>query len=162
VSQKCIVISTRASSHFGEAESSFRRTGCDPWGNRQPGDQAMRDRKSVLVVGAGKIGATIADLLTATGDYEVTVVDREQAQLDALDAALPVARIRLDITDDGALDRVLARKFAVLSAAPFHLTTRIAEAAARAGVHYLDLTEDVASTRRVKELAAGAASAFIP
>src|SRR5690606_21329991 len=48
------------------------------------------------------------------------------------------------------------------SAAPFHLTTRIAEAAARAGVHYLDLTEDVASTRRVKELAAGAASAFIP
>jgi saccharopine dehydrogenase-like NADP-dependent oxidoreductase len=30
------------------------------------------------------------------------------------------------------------------------------------GVHYLDLTEDVASTRRVKELAAGAASALIP
>jgi saccharopine dehydrogenase-like NADP-dependent oxidoreductase len=38
----------------------------------------------------------------------------------------------------------------------------IAEAAARAGVHYLDLTEDVASTRRVKELAQGGESAFIP
>jgi saccharopine dehydrogenase-like NADP-dependent oxidoreductase len=57
---------------------------------------------------------------------------------------------------------VLAGKFAVLSAAPFHLTTMIAEAAARAGVHYLDLTEDVASTRRVKELAQGGESAFIP
>ena len=51
----------------------------------------------------------------------------------------------------------------MLSAAPFHLTTRIAEAAAGAGVHYLDLTEDVASTRRVKRTGAlGASSAFIP
>jgi saccharopine dehydrogenase-like NADP-dependent oxidoreductase len=40
--------------------------------------------------------------------------------------------------------------------------TRIAEAAASAGVHYLDLTEDVVSTRRVKELARSANSAFIP
>lgn len=122
----------------------------------------MRDRKSILVVGAGKIGATIADLLTGSGDYDVTVVDRDQAQLDALDAALPVARVRLDIAEDGALDRLLVKTFAVLSAAPYHLTTRIAEAAARAGVHYLDLTEDVASTRRVRELAADAESAFIP
>jgi saccharopine dehydrogenase-like NADP-dependent oxidoreductase len=38
----------------------------------------------------------------------------------------------------------------------------IAEAACAAGTHYLDLTEDVASTRRVKELAAGATTAFIP
>ncbi|RUV11384.1 saccharopine dehydrogenase family protein, partial [Mesorhizobium sp. M1A.F.Ca.IN.022.04.1.1] len=38
----------------------------------------------------------------------------------------------------------------------------IAEAAAKAGVHYLDLTEDVASTRRVKELAREGKSAFIP
>src|SRR5690606_7281367 len=53
-------------------------------------------------------------------------------------------------------------KFAVLSAAPFHLTTRIAEAAAKSGVHYLDLTEDVASTGRVKELAKGAKTAVIP
>ena len=57
---------------------------------------------------------------------------------------------------------MLAGKFAVLSAAPFHLTTRIAEAAAASGVHYLDLTEDVASTRRVKELGDAADAAFIP
>ena len=56
----------------------------------------------------------------------------------------------------------LAGRFAVLSAAPYHLTTRIAEAARTTGVHYLDLTEDIASTARVKALAAGAETAFIP
>src|SRR6516165_1382239 len=50
----------------------------------------------------------------------------------------------------------------VLNAAPFHLTTIIAEAARAAGTHYLDLTEDVVSMRRVRELAANANTAFIP
>ncbi|PWJ84835.1 saccharopine dehydrogenase-like NADP-dependent oxidoreductase [Pseudaminobacter salicylatoxidans] len=118
--------------------------------------------KEIVVVGAGKIGATIADMLAVTGDYRVTVVDRSQAQLDALEVGANIATRQLDIGQDGALESVLAGKFAVLSAAPFHLTTRIAEAAAKAGVHYLDLTEDVASTRRVKELAASATTAFIP
>ncbi len=118
--------------------------------------------KQIVVVGAGKIGATIADLLASTGDYAVTVVDRSQEQLDALEAGAAVRKQALDIEDAAALEAVLAGKFAVLSAAPFHLTTRIAEAAAKAGVHYLDLTEDVASTRRVKELARNANTAFIP
>jgi saccharopine dehydrogenase-like NADP-dependent oxidoreductase len=53
-------------------------------------------------------------------------------------------------------------RFAVLSAAPYHLTVKVAEAARELGVHYLDLTEDVASTRRIRELATGAGTAFIP
>jgi len=118
--------------------------------------------KEIVVVGAGKIGATIATMLAETGDYAVTVVDRSQAQLDALDLEHGIAARQIDIGQDGALEAVLTGKFAVMSAAPFHLTTKIAEAAAKTGVHYLDLTEDVASTRRVKELAATATSAFIP
>lgn len=118
--------------------------------------------KQIVVVGAGKIGSTIADMLAETGDYHVTVVDRSQAQLDALETGNRVDTLKVEIAEAGALDAVLAGKFAVLSAAPFHLTTRIAEAAAKAGVHYLDLTEDVASTRIVRELAATAKSAFIP
>ncbi len=50
----------------------------------------------------------------------------------------------------------------MLSAAPYHATRLIAEAAKAAGAHYLDLTEDVASTRAVKQLAEGARTAFIP
>jgi saccharopine dehydrogenase-like NADP-dependent oxidoreductase len=118
--------------------------------------------KNIVVVGAGKIGATIADMLAGSGDYRVTVIDRSAAQLAALEVTDAVATQELDIEDQAALEGVLACKFAVLSAAPFHLTTRIAEAAAKTGVHYLDLTEDVVSTRRVKELARGSKSAFIP
>jgi len=50
----------------------------------------------------------------------------------------------------------------VLFAAPYYLTTKIAEAAKLASCHYLDLTEDVASTNFVKQLAQDADSAFIP
>lgn len=117
----------------------------------------------VTVVGAGKIGSTMAAMLGATGDYEVTVLDDAPALLDAL-AGLPHVRgCALDVSDAAALRDALAGQFAVLSAAPFHLTSRVAEAAAAQGVHYLDLTEDVASTRRVKELAARSTrSAFAP
>jgi saccharopine dehydrogenase-like NADP-dependent oxidoreductase len=70
--------------------------------------------------------------------------------------------VAVDITRGDALRRALDGKYAVLSAAPFHATRLIAEAAKAAGAHYLDLTEDVASTRAVKALAAGAHTAFIP
>ncbi|WP_164900056.1 NAD-binding protein, partial [Mesorhizobium sp. M7A.F.Ca.US.001.02.1.1] len=30
--------------------------------------------KKIVVVGAGKIGSTIAEMLAATGDYQVTLV----------------------------------------------------------------------------------------
>jgi saccharopine dehydrogenase-like NADP-dependent oxidoreductase len=118
--------------------------------------------KEIVVVGAGRIGATIADMLAGSGDYGVTIIDRSADQLAALDTGVGVKTRRVDIAEPGALAAVLAGKFAVLSAAPYHLTVPIAEAAAQASVHYLDLTEDVKSTRRVKELAATANCAFIP
>ena len=36
---------------------------------------------SILVIGAGKIGSTIADMLHETGDYAVTVADSSAAAL---------------------------------------------------------------------------------
>ena len=118
--------------------------------------------KAVLVIGAGKIGGMITDLLASTGDYRVTVADRDETQLSRIHASSLVKRLPLDISDDAALERALAGQFAVLSAAPYHLTTRIATAARANSVHYLDLTEDVASTRAVRALAQGAKTAFIP
>ena len=118
--------------------------------------------KEIVVVGAGRIGATIADMLSQSGDYAVTVVDRSAEALAGLDAGPEVKTARCEVGEPGALEAILEGKFAVLSAAPYSLTTRIAEAAAASGVHYLDLTEDVKSTRRVKEIAATADTAFIP
>jgi saccharopine dehydrogenase-like NADP-dependent oxidoreductase len=116
---------------------------------------------SILVVGAGKIGGTIADMLQETGDYAVTVADRSIAALEAA-AANSVATLELDISDPVALQGAMKGHFAVLSAAPYHLTGHVAQAARLAGVHYFDLTEDVATTRMVKELSENATSAFVP
>ena len=118
--------------------------------------------KDVVVVGAGKIGAFVAEWLDSTGDYRVTLVDRSQEQLDRLETGARVERRAVDISTAGDFAALLQGKFAVLSAAPFYLTTRIADAARSAGCHYLDLTEDVASTVKVRELSTDASSAFIP
>ncbi len=95
-------------------------------------------------------------------DYRVTLVDRDEAQLRHIETGPTLATAQLDIADANALAQRLAGQFAVLSAAPFQHTVAIARAAAEAGVHYLDLTEDVASTREVREIAGTARTAFIP
>ncbi|TKT74435.1 saccharopine dehydrogenase family protein [Aquamicrobium sp. LC103] len=118
--------------------------------------------KDIVVLGAGKIGSTIARLLAGSRDYAVTVADRSKPHLDELAGESGIATVLTDISDQSALEALFAGKFAVLSAAPFHLTTTIAHVAAAAGVHYLDLTEDVASTREVKNIAARAGTVFIP
>jgi saccharopine dehydrogenase-like NADP-dependent oxidoreductase len=118
--------------------------------------------KPIVIVGAGKIGSMIAELLVGSGDYAVTIVDRSERQLNRLETSVAVTKVVADITQGGALQDILTGKFAVLSAAPYHATRTIAEAAKAAGAHYLDLTEDVASTRTVKQLAVGARTAFIP
>ena len=122
--------------------------------------------KNIAIIGAGKIGHMIADLLGQCGDYQVAVIDKSKEQLDRLAAATPLATsiecLAIDVGDPDAVAAALRGRFAVLSAAPFHVTGKIAEAAAMAGVHYLDLTEDVANTRRVRALANTAKTAFIP
>ncbi|WP_181706236.1 saccharopine dehydrogenase family protein [Chthonobacter rhizosphaerae] len=119
-------------------------------------------KKDVVVIGGGKIGSTIAGMLIGSGDYAATVVDRSREALSRIDVPGDVETVALDIEDTLGLTRLLNGRFAVLSAAPWHLTIRVAEAARAAGVHYLDLTEDVATTRRVKQLATDASTAFVP
>ncbi|TXL69311.1 saccharopine dehydrogenase family protein [Vineibacter terrae] len=117
----------------------------------------------IAVIGAGRIGVTIAELLAGSGDYGVTLIDRDRAQLERIPFGSAIKTAALDIAAvDEALLGQLRDKLAILSAAPFQLTTQIAGIARRIGVHYLDLTEDVASTRQVQSLAQGAAAAFIP
>jgi len=58
--------------------------------------------------------------------------------------------------------KAMQGQFAVLSACPFNITGKVAAAAAERGVHYLDLTEDVACTKAVKALSVDAQCALIP
>lgn len=125
--------------------------------------------KDILVIGAGKIGSVVAELLVQTptdGGYRVTVADRSAALLAQIDAdprrSSRLSTLALDVNDAADLRAALRGRYAVLSAAPYHLTLQVARAALDAGVHYLDLTEDVASTRAILGLAPGARSALIP
>lgn len=115
----------------------------------------------LALLGAGKIGDAIVNLLGATGDYEITVADRDAARIGELSAP-NVRAVEVDGTDEPALRALLSGHDVVISAAPFYLTPMIAAAARAVGAHYFDLTEDVASTRAVKALAEGATTALVP
>ena len=124
------------------------------------GDQVTRS----LVVGGGKIGEAITALLCGTNDYAVTIADRDDRALGRLKGTWngKIATQCLDVTDGRAMREAMAGHDVVLNAGPFSLTPVVAEAAKDCGAGYFDLTEDVASTRCVKELSEGADSVFVP
>lgn len=115
----------------------------------------------ITLLGAGHIGQTIARLLSRSGDYDVTVVDRSDAALAKLKGE-PVKTERVETEDLQALLTVLRGQQAVINALPYHLATLAATSAREAGCHYFDLTEDVAATRAIQQLAEGASTAFMP
>jgi len=118
----------------------------------------------VLVLGAGKIGSGVAELLDSSGDYQVSVADREQASLARLAATPGIKPLQLDASagDEAALCAAIEGHEAVINAGPFHINEIVAKAAVAAHAHYLDLSEDLASFRFVRKLAARSEKAMIP
>jgi saccharopine dehydrogenase-like NADP-dependent oxidoreductase len=114
----------------------------------------------VLLLGAGNIGVAVAELLKSTQDYRITVVDRDDQRLSAIPEGVHTQQA--DVTDPGVLRQLLSRTQAVLSACPYYLSVMVAELARELGVDYFDLTEDVSTATRARELAEGASSVFIP
>lgn len=116
---------------------------------------------NICVVGAGKIGQMIATLLKSSTHYSVTVADHDLTALAAF-KKLGIPTRQIDASDARDLEKGLAGFDAVISAAPFFLTPAIAAAAKTVGAHYFDLTEDVAATNAVRELAEDSETAFMP
>ena len=121
----------------------------------------------VLILGAGKIGALISGLLGDSGAYRVALADVSGNAAEEVVRAHGLANLRahaLDAADANALDAFLKANpaDAVISSLPYYCNVRVAECARRAGIHYFDLTEDVAVTRAVRRIAEGAAQAFVP
>ena len=116
-------------------------------------------RRGVTILGAGHIGFAMALLLQHAGDYDILVADRDPARLGEV-AALGLATQW--VTDDASLQTAIHGRFAVLNALPFHRAVPVATLCAAAGVHYFDLTEDVASTQAIRALAADARSVLMP
>ena len=115
----------------------------------------------ILLLGAGKIGAAIAELLCGCGDYDLRVADREEDLLNAAPRD-DISRVVVDVEDAAALAPLMQDRDVVISALPYYLNVTVAKLAREHGLHYFDLTEDVETIRAVKEIAKGAKSAFMP
>jgi saccharopine dehydrogenase-like NADP-dependent oxidoreductase len=116
----------------------------------------------ITLLGAGHIGHTIAHLLGDSGDFDVTVVDRSAEALGKIATGPRVQTMVADTSAPSALLGALRGQDAVINALPYHLATLAATSAREAGCHYFDLTEDVAATRTIQQLAEGAQTAFMP
>lgn len=123
--------------------------------------------QDVLVLGAGKIGALLSGLLAESGDYRVQLCDSkpgaaaEVANAHGLDS---IVAFDLDASrKDKLAAHVKAHKpAAVVSSLPYYCNVAVAEVAREQGLHYFDLTEDVAVTEAVRKLADGATTVFAP
>src|ERR671930_634171 len=109
----------------------------------------------VAVVGLGNVGRLIADMLVERG-FEVREVDA-----DASRAAGERASV-MNVRDPAAQEELFAGVDAVVSCLPYYLNAVTATAAHSAGVHYLDLSEDIATSRTVRQLAQSSNTIFLP
>jgi len=118
---------------------------------------------TVALFGAGKIGVAIAALLTGSGRYQVRVCDVTLKSAEAITAQFSSCSAhQLNLKDEAGTLKLLTGCQAVISALPFFCNVEVARMAVKAGAHYLDLTEDVETTRQVSALADGAAVALMP
>ena len=115
----------------------------------------------IALLGAGHIGQTIARLLHASADYQVTVFDKQPASLAKLKAE-GIATEQVDTANHAAMALALRGREIVVNALPYQLAIPAAQMALEAGCHYFDLTEDVTATKEIKRIAANARTAFMP
>jgi saccharopine dehydrogenase-like NADP-dependent oxidoreductase len=110
----------------------------------------------IAVLGLGKVGTLAATLLAESG-FAVTGLDARTPR-----APLPFPVAAADLGDPLAAASTLKPFEAVLSCLPYRLNAAIAKAAHDLGLHYFDLTEDVPTTRAIKEMSATATRVMAP
>ena len=110
-------------------------------------------RKRVLLLGAGKIGRMIARFLTDSGDYSVGGGDADRSALDRIAAQIPgIETHGIDATDPKDLREAMKEQEIAISALSFRHNPAVAQAALESGASYFDLTEDIATTRAVRQI----------
>lgn len=111
--------------------------------------------KNIAVVGLGKVGSLVATLLQET--FTVTGIDQRVPAEE-----MPFAIVTGNVADAAFLKSVLTKHDAVVSCLPYSLNLAVAEIAFEAGIHYFDLTEDVATTAAIRKMAETSKGAMIP
>jgi len=113
------------------------------------------------IVGAGKIGGTIATLLESCDFCRSVIVGDSRRNID-LKGLKKARAVLLDVKGAAAVSCFVDGCDAIVSAAPYYLNRRIATACARAGISYFDLTEDVETTAFIRKLAEDSEATFMP
>jgi saccharopine dehydrogenase-like NADP-dependent oxidoreductase len=106
----------------------------------------------VLLLGAGKIGRMIATLLTRSGDYRLRIGDVSQPALTRIEQQVDAETVLVNADAPASLASALEGASAVISALSYRQNPAVARAALQSGASYFDLTEDVATTRVVRDL----------
>jgi saccharopine dehydrogenase-like NADP-dependent oxidoreductase len=115
----------------------------------------QQELRRVAVLGLGNVGHLVSEMLAGEG-FDVVGADANPSAHDGAQSR------RLDAEDAAMVGELLDDVDAVVSCLPYRYNARLAELAAARGVHYLDLTEDVPTSRVVQRLAADAPAALIP
>lgn len=87
--------------------------------------------KNVLLLGSGFVAQPVIDTLAASNDISVTVACRTLANAQSLAKASGSKAISLDVTDDAALDKVLADNDVVISLIPYIFHPNVVRSAIR-------------------------------
>lgn len=111
--------------------------------------------KNIAVIGLGKVGSLVGTLLHDI--FTVTGVD-----VKAPAEPVPFDVINGNVADSGFVHKVLEGKDAVVSCLPYNMNLPVAQAAYEAGIHYFDLTEDVATTNAIRKMAADSKGVMAP
>jgi len=119
---------------------------------------------NVLVAGAGKIGSLLAQLLAYRTGMHVLLADAREEALVNIPQSLQLTTLNFDLMATDAAKALITDHSitAIVSCLPYFCNSMLAQLAANQGIHYFDLTEDVASVAVVKEFANGQQSAFVP
>ena len=123
--------------------------------------------QDILVLGAGKIGALISGLMAESGSYRVQLADARKgaaAEVASAHGLETITVFDLDASDAKALTKhvQMHKPAALVSGLPYFCNEVVANVARAEDLHYFDLTEDVAVTEVVREIAEGADKVFAP
>ena len=103
----------------------------------------------------------IARFMMDSGDFELLVGDVSESALDRVAKLTGAATRRVDAANPAELASAMRGVQTVISALSYHFNPAVARATLEAGASYFDLTEDVATSDAVAEIAENAAQGQI-
>ena len=111
--------------------------------------------EKILVIGLGKVGSLVGVLLSKR--FEILGADKNDPAI-----AVPFPVAKGDVSSENFLNEIFAGVDGVVSCMPYNLNLPIARKAHEKGIHYFDLTEDVATTSAIREMAETSAGVMAP